>query len=151
MYLFTSNKNQSKFEYEVKLHHLTKLPTKTGVVCFVTWKCGSHNSGETKRKLVKDKTAIWEESFHMRVLMAKNNQRYRTKFLILSFHEVSKEKKRNVQIGELKINLADWTSLYNEELSSTKIIPVTISGSSEESKLKISIKSSVYNARSLST
>jgi hypothetical protein len=141
MNIFKTNKNQLKFDYEIKLHHLTKIPIRTGVVCYATWKCGSRNSGETKRKLVKDKTAIWDESFKFTSAMAKKNHRYRTKYLNLIFYEVSKEKKKSISIGELKLNLADYTSIYNEELTATKVIGVKINGTDEEGKLKISIKS----------
>jgi hypothetical protein len=140
--LLFKRKSIAKFDYEITFHHLMKLP-KSGILLYISWNRGKKHTGETKKTFVKDRVAFWEETFKLRGTLFKNSKgKFKKKYIILTFQEVVKERKNKGNIGELKINLADFSSQQNETHNSTKTVDVKLWGSTE-AQFKFTIKSSL--------
>lgn len=86
--LFPLKRKCSKYQYDFTVHHLMKIP-KNHLVLYIKWERGRKWQGETKRSIVTDKTAVWEEEFIFKATLFQNSKgEFKKKWIKLSIFEV---------------------------------------------------------------
>ncbi len=128
--LVFAKKNASKYQFDLTIHHLMKLP-KQGIVLYVSWKRGRKYTGETKKALVKDKTAVWEADFSFKSTLFQQGNGYKKKILNLNIYEGVTNVGKKGRVGEIAINLAEFANLQTGEFNSTRTIPVKLWNTTE--------------------